>query len=118
MIKPGVIFLAARTGMPIIPLGFAYQDCWRVGSWDRFAIPKPWRGAWCVAAKPITVPRETDREGMREYGRMLQQTMDSAQAEAEGIASGRRSRAPLMSHYQAQSAEVAPAEMFGRAGVS
>ena len=37
----GPIFLASRAGMQIVPVGFAFSHCWRVKSWDRMALPKP-----------------------------------------------------------------------------
>jgi lysophospholipid acyltransferase (LPLAT)-like uncharacterized protein len=38
---PGIIFLAQKTGAPVVPVNMEYSSCWRVKSWDRFIIPKP-----------------------------------------------------------------------------
>ncbi len=40
-IKPGVIQAAQRTGALVVPLHAIADPVWRVGSWDRMAIPKP-----------------------------------------------------------------------------
>ena len=40
-VQPGAVFLAAQTGLPIVPLGVAYANAWRAKSWDQFAVPKP-----------------------------------------------------------------------------
>ena len=38
---PGIIFLAQKTGAPVVPVNMEYSSCWRVKSWDRFIIPQP-----------------------------------------------------------------------------
>jgi lysophospholipid acyltransferase (LPLAT)-like uncharacterized protein len=37
----GLHWLARKTGAPILPVGFACDRAWRLRSWDRFTIPKP-----------------------------------------------------------------------------
>src|SRR5262245_39324362 len=37
----GLCWLARKTGAPILPVGFACNRAWRLRSWDRFTIPKP-----------------------------------------------------------------------------
>ena len=39
--KPGPIRLAQLTGCPLLPISFEYTSAWRLKSWDRFFIPKP-----------------------------------------------------------------------------
>ncbi len=39
--KMGIIVLAKRAGLPIIPVIWSADRCWRLGSWDRTIIPKP-----------------------------------------------------------------------------
>lgn len=38
---PGIIFLAQKTGAPVLPINMEYSRCWRVKSWDRFILPWP-----------------------------------------------------------------------------
>jgi lysophospholipid acyltransferase (LPLAT)-like uncharacterized protein len=40
-LQPGLIKLAAATGAPIIPIHVQCASAWRLKSWDRFIIPKP-----------------------------------------------------------------------------
>jgi len=54
--QPGAVYLASRTGLPIIPVGFGYGRCWRAHNWDRFALPLPFSRVRCVSAHPIVVP--------------------------------------------------------------
>lgn len=41
VLKPGVVIVPRRTGAPLLLLGIDIQSAWRVKSWDRFYIPKP-----------------------------------------------------------------------------
>lgn len=38
---PGALILAHRTGVPIVSITAHASSAWRLGSWDRFEIPKP-----------------------------------------------------------------------------
>lgn len=38
---PGAIFLAQKTGAPILPINMEFSKCWRLNSWDRFILPRP-----------------------------------------------------------------------------
>ncbi len=64
--KPGIAYVAAKTGMPIVPNAYALSKCWRVPSWDRFPIPKP--GARIISAfgPPIAPPREVSSEAIEK----------------------------------------------------
>src|SRR5262249_10844111 len=66
-VQPGLIYLSSRLGMPIVPCGFAYQRPWRMKSWDRFAVPRPFTRARCVTGDPILVPRRAERDLLKQY---------------------------------------------------
>src|SRR5947199_564432 len=38
---PGIIFLAQKSGAAVLPMNLEYSHCWRLGSWDRFIVPRP-----------------------------------------------------------------------------
>lgn len=40
-LSPGLIFLAQRTGVPVMVIRVEYEAYWEAKSWDRFRIPKP-----------------------------------------------------------------------------
>ncbi|PYM80816.1 MAG: hypothetical protein DME09_18470 [Candidatus Rokuibacteriota bacterium] len=63
--QAGVIVLAELTGAPLVPVAFAAEPAWRLGSWDGFEIPRPFgRGALAFGA-PLPV-RGRDREVARK----------------------------------------------------
>jgi lysophospholipid acyltransferase (LPLAT)-like uncharacterized protein len=74
-VQPGVVYLAARTGMPIIPMGIGYDRPWRMKSWDCFAVPRPWTKARCITGAEIIVPENADREQIEEYRRKVEEAL-------------------------------------------
>jgi hypothetical protein len=39
--KPGALIVARRTRTPLLLIGAEFESTWRLGSWDRFCLPKP-----------------------------------------------------------------------------
>ena len=54
-VSPGIIFLAQKSGIAVMPLHLEFSSYWRVKSWDRFFIPKPFSKARLIFAKPYQV---------------------------------------------------------------
>jgi lysophospholipid acyltransferase (LPLAT)-like uncharacterized protein len=40
-LKPGSVIVPRRTGAPVLLVGGEFTSAWRLGSWDRFYVPKP-----------------------------------------------------------------------------
>jgi lysophospholipid acyltransferase (LPLAT)-like uncharacterized protein len=89
VLKQGAVFLASKTGMPLVPVGLAPRDCWRHRSWDRMAIPKPGTIATVVVGSPIDVPADLDRDGVEHYRSLAQTALDDVQERAEATVTGR-----------------------------
>jgi lysophospholipid acyltransferase (LPLAT)-like uncharacterized protein len=87
-VQPGVVYLAALTGLPIVAFGIAFERAWRMRSWDRFAVPCPWSGAVCVTAEPIRVPEDLRKDQLEHYRLVVQNAMDAATEAAERIVRG------------------------------
>jgi len=88
VLQDGAIYLASRAGMAVVPVGVAYRSCWRVRSWDRFAIPKPGTAALCRLGPLIDIPPDLDRHAVEDYRRRVQEGMDDIQAQADQWAAG------------------------------
>ena len=59
----GIIFLAQKTGAPVVPVNMEYSSCWRVKSWDRFIIPRPFSKVRVILGQPHQVKStSTDQE--------------------------------------------------------
>jgi lysophospholipid acyltransferase (LPLAT)-like uncharacterized protein len=63
--QPGAVFLAAMTGCPLIPFGCAVDRAWRLRSWDRFVIPKPFSRAAIVYGDALPVPAKLDESALQ-----------------------------------------------------
>src|SRR4051812_25003662 len=52
---PGIIFLAAQTGLPLLLVHVHYERYWKLKSWDRFRIPRPFSRVTVTlrAAEPL-----------------------------------------------------------------
>jgi lysophospholipid acyltransferase (LPLAT)-like uncharacterized protein len=85
-VQPGVVYLAARTGLPIVPIGICYRRAWRLGSWDRFALPHPWSEAACVTTEPIPIPADASKADLETYRIQIEQAMQRATEAAEAWA--------------------------------
>jgi hypothetical protein len=62
-VKPGVVAAAQHAGVPIIPATARVSRSWTLGSWDRFAIPKPFARIEVVYGVPLEVG--PGKEGLR-----------------------------------------------------
>jgi lysophospholipid acyltransferase (LPLAT)-like uncharacterized protein len=85
-VQPGLVYLAARTGLPVVAVGIGYEKAWRLRSWDRFAVPQPWSLGVCVMSAPIAIPAEADRDRLEEYRSLVEQAMLRTTEAAERLA--------------------------------
>jgi lysophospholipid acyltransferase (LPLAT)-like uncharacterized protein len=83
VLQPGILFVAAKTGMKIVPCGIACSRVWRLKSWDRFAVPKPFARALELTAEPIAIPLTVGPNDLEPYRFQVQGEMDRLQAIAD-----------------------------------
>ena len=88
--KPGPVFLAQKTGLPILTFHFAPQRAWLLKSWDEFMIPKPFSRVLLRVGKLIRVPPESDEAGQQRCHDQMQATLDRIRIYAEERVSGLR----------------------------
>lgn len=66
---PGAVVAAMRAGVPVIAFGATVDRAWRLRSWDRFVIPKPFAKVSIAysAGERVTAtsPREAETEAPR-----------------------------------------------------
>ena len=58
-VQPGAIYIAGRSGLPIIPITSSAEKCWRLSSWDNFLIPKPFSKTVIILGEPIYVASDS-----------------------------------------------------------
>ncbi|HET9418988.1 MAG TPA: lysophospholipid acyltransferase family protein [Chthoniobacterales bacterium] len=59
---PGIIFLAQKTGAPVLPMNLEYSSCWRFKSWDRFIVPRPFSKVRVLIGQPQHVQSTTTND--------------------------------------------------------
>jgi lysophospholipid acyltransferase (LPLAT)-like uncharacterized protein len=72
----GIIFLAQKTGARVLPFNMEYSSCWRLKTWDRFIIPKPFSKVRVIVGEPeqirsTSTPEEFEGERMRLQNKMM-----------------------------------------------
>jgi len=82
-LAPGSIFVASKLGIPLVAMGYAYDRPWRLKSWDRFAIPRPFSRARAVISPEIFVPPKLDREGLEHFRAKIEGLLNRMTEEAE-----------------------------------
>ena len=61
VVKPGMIFLAQKCNVKIVPVGSAFSKYWTFNkAWDKFKLPKPFAKAVLVYGEPFSVDPEAD----------------------------------------------------------
>jgi lysophospholipid acyltransferase (LPLAT)-like uncharacterized protein len=69
-VQPGLLYLASRARMPIVPIAVGFDRPWRLGSWDRLAIARPWSSVVVLFGAPIPIAPKADRgelESQRQH---------------------------------------------------
>lgn len=70
--KMGIIILAKRTGLPIVPVIWSADRCWRLNSWDRAIIPKPFsKIVFLYGDQLIHIPSNASRQECENYRKGL-----------------------------------------------
>jgi lysophospholipid acyltransferase (LPLAT)-like uncharacterized protein len=99
-VQKGLIYLSSRLGLPIVPAGFGCERPWRLRSWDRFIVPRPFTRARCVTCEPIQVPPGAERGLLETYRQYVEERMLDVTEQAErwvefGVPPVRRARRAL-----------------------
>jgi lysophospholipid acyltransferase (LPLAT)-like uncharacterized protein len=67
----GIVFLAQQSEVEVVPINMEYSSCWRVKSWDRFILPKPFSSVRVIFGPPHRVAQtSTEADFERERARL------------------------------------------------
>lgn len=69
---PGALIAAQRARAPVIAVGVAAQRAWRLASWDRFLIPKPFSKVRIAYSDPVVLDVANPRAAAQETSRFQQ----------------------------------------------
>jgi lysophospholipid acyltransferase (LPLAT)-like uncharacterized protein len=65
-VAPGAAIIAQRTDAPLLPVSATASSAWRLKSWDRFMIPRPFARITVGYGDPIFVKAESLRDAAAE----------------------------------------------------
>ncbi len=87
-VHPGVIMMASKAGVPVIPLCVEYEDCWRIGrAWDKYCIPKPFSRVTVLWREKLFVPPSLNPQELEEYMNRLEAMLALGQPDLQPISS-------------------------------
>ena len=88
-LKRGILVLARMSGAPVLAMGFASDRHWRLDSWDRMTIPKPFaRMRVCVRRFEVdrAAGNDPDRDSDGEDRRRLESLLNEVTGRADEVA--------------------------------
>ncbi|WP_047396195.1 lysophospholipid acyltransferase family protein [Cetobacterium sp. ZOR0034] len=66
-VKPGMLYLAQKSGKALVPVGVAFNNKWIFEkAWDKFQMPKPFSKMVCVIGEPIFIPSDANLDDYLE----------------------------------------------------
>ena len=82
-VQQGVVLLAQKTGVPIIPLAYGSRRRKVFNSWDRFMLPLPWTAGVVTYGRPISVPGDADADTIKACIKDLEAELNRITAQAD-----------------------------------
>jgi len=74
--KPGVFYMAGRTGFPVLPVGACYDRAFTFNfRWDKYLMPKPFSKVVLHAGEPIYVKEGLSEMDTEELCRKLEKEL-------------------------------------------
>jgi lysophospholipid acyltransferase (LPLAT)-like uncharacterized protein len=99
----GPVYLASRTGLPIVPMGFGADRPWRAKSWDRFAVPRPFSQVRGVIGPEVYVAADLNRDQLEIRRQRVERLLTDLTLESEDWAeSGARRSGEVVVRAQAK----------------
>jgi len=92
----GAIFLAQKSGCPIVPAGTSASPRRLMGTWDRFLVPMPFARAALVYGDPIYIPADArSEEEQRQWADRVAAAIDALEAEADRMVGIKKCSEPV-----------------------
>lgn len=82
LVKPGTLFIAGRSGLPIVPFAVASRKPWVLSSWDRFMVPRPFSRTAIAFEEPLIVPGYASIDRLEPFRAELQRRLLEARETA------------------------------------
>lgn len=73
--QAGAVYAAAKTGVPVVPLGGSAKRSYYFNSWDRFQLPRCFSQCIYVVGEPYYVTGGTDEENIEHHRQELERRL-------------------------------------------
>ena len=74
--KPGVIYMARKSGSVVVPIGMGFSRRVVGPNWDDFALPLPFSRVALVVGEPIEPATETDENSLADQSLAMEKRLD------------------------------------------
>ncbi len=89
VVQAGTVLLADRAGCDILPIGVACNSVWKMNSWDKHTIPKPFSRALILFGSPVKVRACATEKDKQAWAEEIARALNEADAEADALLFGR-----------------------------
>ena len=79
----GAVYIASKTGAPILPISVAASHFWQLPTWDRFLIPKPFARVHIHLGAALQIPPELSRAQSEIWREKIKAALDEAEQIAQ-----------------------------------
>lgn len=106
-VAAGCVYLSSKLEVPLVPFGIGYHKPWRMPTWDRFAVPRPYSRARIVVGPRLQIPPGLNRDCIQHHQQRVERVLNRLTDEAEEWAdSGQRRHGQIP--YRCQPAPLQP----------
>lgn len=85
-LQSGLVYVAAKTGVPVVPITGSARRAHYFKSWDAFLLPMPFSKAFLVIGEPYIVTGGTDEENIEFHRREIEQRLRELTQRADELA--------------------------------
>ncbi|MEJ5250563.1 MAG: lysophospholipid acyltransferase family protein [Chthonomonadetes bacterium] len=89
-VQPGALFIAQKSGCPVIPAGVAAYPCKFLPTWDSYMIPLPFARGVFIFGEPVEIPDGISEQEFERLRQKVEQDINRLEAQAEQMVRAKR----------------------------
>lgn len=86
--QAGAVMLSKLTGAPALPMTVSFSGYWRLNSWDRMIIPKPFSKVLVMFGEPVSAQSDCNSETLEEKRKELEKALMKLSEQADSFFEG------------------------------
>jgi lysophospholipid acyltransferase (LPLAT)-like uncharacterized protein len=75
VLQPGLVKLAETGGAPIVPIHAEFASAWKLKSWDRFHLPKPFSRVRVIFDQALAVPAGLSEDDFETWRARIEENL-------------------------------------------